>query len=321
VPDGSPPVENVGTVTSAGNARAVTPADVSSARARSLLSPAVKRLIAELAVDPSAIRGTGAGGRLTVDDVLRYASERRTERATGEAGNPAGRRIPHSPTRRRIAEHMVRSLLHTAPHVTTVFEADYAAVLAHRARNREALASRGTTLTLTAYIVAACVDAIRAVPEANARWTDDALEIVDSIDIGVAAAVEGKGLIVPVVHDAPALDVAGVASELGRLAALARSDRLTPADVRGGTFTVSNHGVSGSLIAAPIVINQPQVAILGVGKVESRPVVIEDAEGQRIAARPRGYLTLTIDHRVMDGHRANRFLEVLVDRLERWPLE
>lgn len=301
-----------------------------------LLSPAVKRLVAELAIDPSAVRGSGAGGRVTVDDVLRYARET-GERIPGEGVAPACRRIPHSPMRRRIAEHMVRSLLHTAPHVTTVFEADFSAVLAHRARHRDELERRGIALTLTAYIVAACVDAIRAVPETNARWTDDALELLDSINIGVGTAVEGKGLIVPVLHDVPALDLFGIARELGRLVALARADRLAPADVRGGTFTLSNHGVSGSLIAAPIVINQPQAAILGVGKVEKRAVVIEDADSveradpgagddeaarePRIVARPRGYLTLTIDHRVMDGHRANRFLEVLVSRLERWPVE
>ncbi len=295
----------------------------STTDARARFSPAVKRLISELALDPGEIPGSGAGGRITVDDVLRHAEARCRVPIPSPPPGPSlkGRLVPHSPTRRRIADHMVRSLLQTAPHVTTVFEADFSAVLAHRARHREALASRGIPLTLTAYIVAACVDAIRAVPEANARWTHEALEIFDAIHIGVGTAVEGKGLIVPVVHDVATLDLDGIARELGRLVNLAREDRLAPADVRGGTFTISNHGVSGSLIAAPIVIHQPQVAILGVGKVEKRPVVLEESGNERIVARPRGFLTLTIDHRALDGDRANRFLDVLVKRLESWPVE
>jgi 2-oxoglutarate dehydrogenase E2 component (dihydrolipoamide succinyltransferase) len=124
---------------------------------------------------------------------------------------------------------------------------------------------------------------------------------------------------VPVIRDVAALDLEGVARRLGELTARAREDRLTPADVRGGTFTISNHGVSGSLLAAPIVINQPQSAILGVGRLERRAVVAESEGAERIVVRPRCYLTLTIDHRVMDGDRANRFMDVLVRRLSDWP--
>jgi 2-oxoglutarate dehydrogenase E2 component (dihydrolipoamide succinyltransferase) len=316
----------------------------------SQMSPAVSRLLAEHGVDPAALRGTGPSGRITVDDVLRHAAAARdpTSSRASAAPSPAlpeshdsaatraaatrapagetpqrapGRLVPHSALRKRIAEHMVRSLLQTAPHVTTLFEADFSAVLAHRARHRESLARKGVQLTLTAYILAACVDAIREVPEANARWTDEALEIFDRIDIGVATALPDRGLIVPVVRDVQGLSLVEIAADLGRVVALAREDRLTPEDVRGGTFTVSNHGVSGSLLAAPIVINQPQVAILGVGKVEQRPVVMGDPGEQHIVARPRAYITITIDHRVMDGHRANRFLEVLTRRLESWPPE
>ena len=274
------------------------------------VSPAVRRLLDEHGLELAAIEGSGEGGRVTVNDVLEHLAQ-----------GASSRRVPHSATRRRIAEHMVRSLLHTAPHVTTVFEADFSAVLAHRERHREQYAGRGAPLTLTAYILAACVEGLRAVPEANARWTDEALELFDQIDIGIATAVEDKGLIVPVVRNVAALSLFEIAVELQRLVALAREDRLTPAEVRGGTFTISNHGVSGSLIAAPIVINQPQVAILGVGKLQKRAVVVEESGADRIAARPRCFITLTIDHRVMDGHRANRFLEVLVQRLESWPLE
>ena len=214
---------------------------------------------------------------------------------------------------------MVTSLLHTAPHVTTVFEADFGAVLAHRERHREAFASRGAPLTLTAYVIAACVDAIRAVPETNARWTEEALEIIERIDIGVGTALPGGALIVPVIRDVAALDLEEIARRLADLTTRAREDRLSPAEVRGGTFTISNHGVSGSLLAAPIVINQPQSAILGVGKLERRPVVVDSDGEERIAIRPRCYLTLTIDHRVMDGQRANAFMEVLVRRLSGWP--
>ena len=155
-------------------------------------------------------------------------------------------------------------------------------------------------------------------PEANSRWTDAALEIHETIDIGVGTAVEGKGLVVPVVRGVQSLDLFGIAQALSDLVARAREDKLTPADVRGGTFTISNHGVSGSLVAAPIVINQPQSAILGVGKLEKRAVVVDANGTDAIVVRPRCYVTLTLDHRVMDGHRANRFLQVLVERLESW---
>ncbi|MGH8309078.1 MAG: dihydrolipoamide acetyltransferase family protein [Steroidobacteraceae bacterium] len=291
------------------------------------LSPAVRRLLAEHGLDPSSVQGSGAGGGITVDDVLRRAgaarSQRATPQATPETSRPAaerttGRLVPHSVMRKRIAQHMVESLMHTAPHVTTVFEADMSAVLAHRARHRAEFESRGATLTLTAYFAAACVEAIRAVPEANSRWRDDALEVFDTIDIGVGTALEGGGLVVPVIRNVQALDLFGITRQLGDLVKRAREDSLTPADVRGGTFTISNHGVSGSLVAAPIVINQPQSAILGVGRLEKRAVVVEEGGTDRIVARPRCYVSLTIDHRVMDGYHANRFLEVLVKQLESW---
>jgi len=311
------------------------------------LSPAVRRLLTEHGLEPAAVQGTGQGGRLTVEDVLRAAAGqgpaggRRT--ASGQPGAnlepaasgqpaPGGeqaaqsaptseegvRRVPHSAMRRRTAEHMVQSLLHTAPHVTTVFEADMAAVLEDRARRREEFAQRGVPLTLSAYFVQAAVAAIRAVPEANSRWTDAALEIFDAIHIGVATAVEGSGLIVPVLRDAHTRDLFDTARALADLVSRARAGKLTPADVRGGTFTISNHGVSGSLLATPIVINQPQSAILGIGKLERRAAVIEEGDGERIAVRPRCYVTLTLDHRAMDGHQANRFMQIFVDTVGGW---
>jgi 2-oxoglutarate dehydrogenase E2 component (dihydrolipoamide succinyltransferase) len=283
------------------------------------LSPAVRRLLGERGLDATAIRGTGPGGRITVEDVLQAGSGAAKEPAPPEAAAGETRRVPHTAVRKRIAEHMVQSLLRTAPHVTTVFEADLAGVLADRARQREEFARRGAPLTLTAYFVQAAVAAIRAVPEANSRWTDAALEIHESIHIGVATAVEGTGLLVPVLRDAQSRDLFETAHGLNELVTRARAGKLTPADLRGGTFTISNHGVSGSLLAAPIIINQPQSAILGVGKLEKRPVVVEEGDEEKIVVRPRCYVTLTLDHRVMDGHRANRFLEVLVHTLGAWP--
>ena len=302
------------------------------------LSPAVRRLLSERGLDPSAIRGTGPADRITVEDVLRAApgsaADRRrdagaaraaatlaTESEAGASAEGIGpsHRVPHTAIRKRIADHMVQSLLHTAPHVTTVFEADLSAVLADRALRREEFARRGAPLTLTAYFVQAAVAAIRAVPEANSRWTDMALEIYDSIHIGVATAVQDVGLIVPVLRDAQARDLFDTARELDELVTRARAGNLSPADVRGGTFTISNHGVSGSLLAAPIIIHQPQAAILGVGKLEKRPVVVEEGDEQKIVVRPRCYVTLTLDHRVMDGHQANHFLQVFVQTLSGWP--
>lgn len=289
-------------------------------------SPAVQRLLGERGLRAGEVQGTGPGGRITVEDVLRAAAAgagrpegRSAAAGEGAAAGVRSRLVPHSAVRRRIAAHMVQSLLHTAPHVTTVFEADLTAVLKDRARRREEFARRGAPLTLTAYFVQATVAAIRAVPEANSRWTDEALEVFDDIHVGIATAVEGTGLVVPVLHDAGTRDLFETARGLEDLVGRARSGALTPADVRGGTFTISNHGVSGSLLAAPIVINQPQSAILGVGKVEKRPVVVEEGDEQKIAVQPRCYVTLTLDHRVMDGHQANRFLQTLVGALADGP--
>ena len=311
-----------------GDAHALAEApDAEPAAAASLarLSPAVRRLLAERGLDPSTIRATGEGGRITIDDVLAHvANPSAAATSAGPAIVPAeshsaSHSVPHTAVRKRIADHMVQSLLHTAPHVTTVFEANMAAVIAHRAEHRAEFEKRRAPLTFTAYFLAAAVEAIRAVPEVNSRWTDSALEVYDDIHIGVATALESGGLMVPVLRDVQSRDLFGIASGLHKLVTAARESRLQPADVRGGTFTISNHGVSGSLLAAPIVINQPQSAILGVGKLEKRAVVVEQGGEERIVVQPKCYVTLTIDHRVMDGHQANRFLQTFVRALEAWP--
>jgi len=288
------------------------------------LSPAVRRLLAEHALDPASVRGTGEGGRLTVADVMREISAPRPaagalapEAPPAGAEAPASHRVAHSAVRRRIAARMVESLLHTAPHVTTVFELDLGAVLAHRQRHREEFSRRGVTLTLTAYFAQAAVTAIRAVPEANSRWMETELEVFDTVNLGIATATE-EGLVVPVLAHVESLDLLETARHLEQLVRRAREARLSPADVRGGTFTLSNHGVSGSLLATPIIIPQPQSAILGLGKLEKRAVVIEQGGEDRIVARPCCYATLTIDHRVMDGARANRFLQAFTERLSDW---
>jgi 2-oxoglutarate dehydrogenase E2 component (dihydrolipoamide succinyltransferase) len=294
-----------------------------ASRAAGAPSPAVRRLLAERGLTAEQVRGSGAGGRITVEDVLgaepgsgaASAASAPLPAAPGEAGV---RRVPHTPMRRRIAAHMVESLLRTAPHVTNVFQCDMGAVLADRARRKPDFERGGLSLTLTAYLVAAAVEALRAVPEANARWSEDAILVHERIDMGIATALADRGLVVPVIRDAGSLDLAGIAEAIGALVARARDDALTPADLRGGTFTISNHGVSGSLLAAPIVINQPQSAILGVGKLEKRPVVVSEGGKDVIAIRPCCYATLTIDHRVLDGFQANRFMETFVRRLEGW---
>ncbi len=249
------------------------------------LSPAVRRLLAEHSLDAASVQGTGEGGRITVADVMRQPRAQRLSRGlstvrgaglipttTGAPRRTACRTLP-SASALRLG--WCESLLHTAPHVTTVFEVDMGAVLAHRQRHREEFARRGVALTLTAYFARAAVTAIRAVPEANSRWTDAALEIYDTINLGIATAAEA-GLVVPVLHQVESLDLLETARRLEELVRRARDGALAPTDVRGGTFTLSNHGVSGSLLAAPIIIPQPQSAILGLGKLEKRAVVIEE---------------------------------------------
>ncbi len=274
------------------------------------LTPAVRRLLNQHGLDPSQVQGTGKGGRITVEDVERAAAG---GAAAPGAAEPAVRRVPHTVMRKSIAEHMVRSMA-AAPHVTSVFEADCTAIVGHRTAHLAEYAAARVKLTLTAYLVRATVEAIRAVPEANSRWREDALEIWEDVNLGIATALPGGGLIVPVLHRADRLDLRATAAGLADLTTRARAGKLTPRDVQGGTFTISNHGVSGSLLAAPIVINQPQSAILGVGKLQERPVVRSGA----IVARPMAYVTLTIDHRVLDGFSANAFLTRWVEVLEGW---
>jgi 2-oxoglutarate dehydrogenase E2 component (dihydrolipoamide succinyltransferase) len=271
-------------------------------------TPAVRRLLKEHGLDPSQIQGTGRDGRITADDVERFVTRH------SALGTRHSARVPHTAMRKSIAAHMVHSMA-TAPHVTSVFEADLSSVLAHREAHQAAFGATGTKLTLTAYFVRAAVEALKAVPEANSRWHEDALEVFGDQNIGVATALEAGGLIVPVIHGAQDLDLVGIAERLHDLTTRARAGALTPKDVQGGTLTISNHGVSGSLLAAPIIINQPQSAILGVGKLVKRAVVVEDGGRAEVVIRPMVYVSLTIDHRVLDGFQANAFLSRWVEAI------
>jgi 2-oxoglutarate dehydrogenase E2 component (dihydrolipoamide succinyltransferase) len=300
-------------------AKMETPRAAASNRADSeLLSPSVRRLLYEHDIAPGAINGTGRNGRVTAQDVTRHVAEVARPSQTADVSAAANTLVPHTAMRRRVAEHMTRSLA-DAPHVTTLFEADLTRVLKHRALHAKSYESRGARLTLTVYFISACVRALRMHPEVNATFRQDAMELHGDVNIGVGTALGDKGLIVPVIHRAQQLSLFEIAQRLQQAVEGARTGKLTTQDVRGGTFTISNHGVGGSLLAAPIVINQPQVAILGVGKVQRRVCVIDVDGGESIAVRSMCYLTLTIDHRALDAFQANAFLGLVVKTLEQWP--
>ncbi|MBX9746246.1 MAG: 2-oxo acid dehydrogenase subunit E2 [Hyphomonadaceae bacterium] len=293
------------------------------------LSPLVKRLLSDHKLDAAAIDGTGRDGRITHKDVEAHIAWRNVlgPPASSPASTGAGRRdaggprtIPHDVMRRSIAEHMSRSVA-VAPHVTAVFEADFSAIMMHRAKHKDAYAKGGAQLTFSAYIVRAAAEAMKVSPNVNARWHDDFLEVFEDANIGMGVALGDKGLIVPVIKRAQALTLKETAAALTDVTERARKNALKPADVQGGTFTISNHGVSGSLVATPIIINQPQSAILGVGKLEKRVVVRSVGGADAMVIKPMGYVSLTIDHRVLDGHQTNAWLTRFVEVLETWPQE
>ena len=293
------------------------------------LSPAVRKAVRQYQIDPATLTGTGRGGRVTREDVERAVAARdaaptapapQVAARDVKESTGATRVVPHDRMRLAIAANMLNSVT-VAPHVTAVFECDFSAIIAHRKRFKAAYEGKGANLTFTAYLIAACVEAMRAAPSINSRWYDDRLEIYDDVNVGIGTALGDKGLVVPVVPKAQELSLEGIARRLADLTARARGDRLTPADMRGGTFTISNHGVSGSLIATPIIIAQPQSAILGVGKLEKR-VVVREIEGvDTIQIRPLCYVSLTIDHRVVDGHQTNLWLTRFVEAIETWPID
>ena len=300
---------------------ALSPQSSERPAGRLYVSPVVRRLMREHAVDLTAIEGTGLGGRITKKDFLAHLELSRLEMDTGE---PAmGDEILHvlTPMRRAIAQHMVQSV-RTSPHVATIFEVDMTAVVRHREAHRAAMAARNIKLTYTSYFVAAAAAALRSHPLVNSRYSEAGIVHARRVHVGVAVAL-ADGLIVPVIRDADERSLEAVAGALQDLAARARDGTLTPDDLQGGTFTITNHGVGGSLIGTPI-INQPQAAILGVGAIVKRPIVQSSATSllpsadDVIAIRPMCYLTLSFDHRILDGATADAFVRSVKAGLERW---
>jgi 2-oxoglutarate dehydrogenase E2 component (dihydrolipoamide succinyltransferase) len=228
---------------------------------------------------------------------------------------------PLTAMRRAIAQHMVMSK-RTSPHVTTIFEADMTSVIRHREAHKRAFAAKGIALTYTPYLIAAIVTGLRAVPEANSRFTDAGIAVNKRIHIGMAVALT-HGLLVPVLRDADEKNLQGLARTVNELVERTRSNALRPDDVQGGTFTLTNHGTGGSLLATPI-INQPQTGILGVGAIVKRPVVRSSSVSllpnadDSIVIRPMCYLSFTFDHRVLDGAQGDAFLTAVKQRLENW---
>ncbi len=286
------------------------------------------KIAAERRVDLSQVHGTGMNGRITKNDVLNYvetgkqaAPARETPvvevpppQVTAGAGDQV---MKHTTIRRQIAEHMVMSQK-TSPHVLTVMEADMSRVWAHRTANKDQFARDGVKLTFTAYFIAAIVSALKAYPMVNSTWTDDGLIVHSAVNIGMATSLGDEGLIVPVIKGADNMSLLAIARAVNDLAGRARAKKLQPDDVRGGTFTLTNHGVAGSLFAMPI-INQPQSGILGTGALQKRVVVLTDADGNdSIAIRPMVYLSFVFDHRILDGGSADTFLAKVKSTLENW---
>jgi 2-oxoisovalerate dehydrogenase E2 component (dihydrolipoyl transacylase) len=289
------------------------------------ISPVVARVAAEYGVNLQQVQGTGLNGRVTKNDVLAYVEGQKSEakhipsqvsvssvqNLTPVPGTH-DTLIKHTVIRKQIAEHMTHSQ-HTSPHVLTVMEADMSRVAKHRAANKEIFARDGIKLTFTAYFMAAIVAGLKTYPTVNSSWTDEGLLIHKDVNIGMATSLGEEGLIVPVIKGADNLSLLAMARAVNDLADRARTKKLQPDEVKGGTFTLTNHGISGSLLAFPI-INQPQCGILGVGAMQKRVVVIDDA----IAIRPMVYLSFVFDHRILDGASADWFLMKVKETLENW---
>lgn len=287
-------------------------------------SPLVRRMAQEEGIDLREIEGTGLGGRITKRDILNYLSEReriaevtrplvqQAQEGLGTAPSDQDEIVPMTAMRRSIAEHMISSR-RTSAHVTSVFEVDMTAVVRIKEENAEKFALReGFKLSLTPFFVKGVVDTLKDFPILNASMVGNDIVYKKDINLGVAVALDW-GLIVPVIRQAQQKTLVGLAREVADLSHRARQKQLSPEEVQGGTFTLTNPGVFGSLIGTPI-INQPQVAILCVGAVTKRAVVINDA----IAIRSMAYLSLTFDHRLIDGAVGDGFLASLRGRLEGW---
>ncbi len=296
------------------------------------VSPLARRLAQEHNVDLNEIAGTGDGGRVRKEDILAYVDQRAQQPAAASPAashpQPAAAPLPPAPpvmagagdelitptpARRAIAEHMLRSK-HTAPHATTLVEVDMTNLARWLDGHKDAFKQReGYGISFQTFAIKAVVEALKELPYMNASWTDDnKILLRKRINIGVSVALENN-LIVPVIRDADSLNIAGIARATSDLVSRARTNKLMPADLQGTTFTVNNPGVFGTLISMAI-INQPNAGILTMDAVVKRPVVIDDA----IAIRHMMYMSLSFDHRILDGLIAARFLGAVKRRLESW---
>ncbi len=323
------------------------PTETSSTQAGLRSSPLVRKMAREHDLDLGQLTGTGRGGRVTKDDVLKHLGAPGVEPGTPEtpaaaptpapppptpAARPSGPKSespapataaptsasggrvvvePMSKMRRSVAAHMVASR-QTSAHVTTVFEVDVSRIVELRADHKLAFQQDGVKLTYTPFFVGATVGSLKAFPLLNASIDGDSIVYHRDHNIGLAVALDG-GLIVPVIHNADEKSFLGLARAVNDLGERARTKKLMPADVQGGTFTITNPGFFGGLFGTPI-INQPQVAILAVGGIHKRPVVVGDG----IGVRSMVYLALSFDHRLIDGALADRFMADLKSRLENW---
>jgi pyruvate dehydrogenase E2 component (dihydrolipoamide acetyltransferase) len=291
---------------------------------RGFLSPAVRRALALRGLDAAAVTGTGAGGRITLEDVEAAGGGGAAPSPTpppppprpAVQARPGDEVIPFTAIRRATAEHMIRSLA-TSAHTLVVIEVDYERVDAVRTRHKDAFRARhGIGLTYLPFIARAVLDAVREFPKVNASVGVDELHVHPAVNLGVAVDLDFEGLLVPVVKDAGVLRLTPLALAMADLAGRARTKKLTPADVEGGTFTLTNAGGYGTLLTAP-VINQPQVAIVSTDGVKVKPVAVDDGHGgHALAFHPIGNLALSFDHRAYDGAYASAFLADVKRRVE-----
>ncbi len=287
-------------------------------RRRTRSSPLVRNIAAEHGVDVAEVDGTGVSGRVTKRDILRFLDDRnggttgKTLRVPAFAPGDDVEIEPMSVMRRKIAEHMIYSR-RTSAHVHSVFEVDFARVAAVRQQKKAEFEREGVKLTYLTFIARAVCDALRAMPLLNASIDGTNVVYKKDINLGIAVALDW-GLIVPVIPRADEKNLLGIGRAISDIAERARTKRLKPEEVQGGTFTITNPGSLGTLFGMPI-INQPQVAILAAGTIEKRVVVVDDM----IAVRPRGYLTLGYDHRLVDGAVADAFMARVKHSLENWP--
>src|SRR5947199_6805894 len=311
----------------AGNApvaQAAAPAEHTDGGERARLSPAVRKLAAEHGIDPTSLKGSGVGGRVTRDDILAATGDAQPAAATQAPARPAPAPAPARPDAKReeivklsvmrksIAEHMVRSLA-TSPHAWTLQEVDVTNLVRYREAEKDSFKARhGGALTYLPFVAQIVCEALKEFLWLNSSWSDDGVILKRYVNLGIAVAIP-DGLIVPVVKDADRLGFTDLVRVINDLVERARNKQLKPDDVQGGTFTLNNTGATGSVASQPI-INQPQAAILTTESIVKRPVVIDDA----IAIRHIMNMCLSFDHRIIDGMMAGQFMKALKKRLEEW---